>query len=186
LLGLDRVARERDAGLRSPGHRDSPQAPPAGRKEVVMRRTRAVLAIAIAILAPSGIASAAKPQRESFPVEAVIPFGGLCTFDLTAHVVGKNHLIIFVDADGNPTGGFLAGQLFVTFTRDDTGASQTFTISGPSFFDENLDLVPGTGRWATFTADGTFVIASGNFVMDAIGTILEAKGNVRDLCQLMA
>jgi hypothetical protein len=186
LLGLDRVARERDAGLRSPGHRDSPQAPPAGRKEVVMRRTRAVLAIAIAILAPSGIASAAKPQRESFPVEAVIPFGGLCTFDLTAHVVGKNHLIIFVDADGNPTGGFLAGQLFVTFTRDDTGASQTFTISGPSFFDENGDLVHGTGRWATFTADGTFVIASGNFVMDAIGTILEAKGNLRDICQLMA
>jgi hypothetical protein len=26
----------------------------------------------------------------------------------------------------------------------------------------------------------------GNFVMDAIATILEAKGNLRDLCQLMA
>jgi hypothetical protein len=153
-----------------------------------MRSTRAALAIgiAIAILVPSGIASAAKPQHASFPVDLVIPFQGVCGFDLTAHVVGKNHLIIFVDADGNPTGGFLGGQLSVTFTRDDTGASRTFTISGPSFFDENGTLVRGTGRWATFTADGTFVIASGNFVMDAIGTILEARGNLRDLCQLMA
>jgi hypothetical protein len=153
-----------------------------------MRKTRVVLAIgiAIAILIPSGIASAAKPQRASFPVDVVIPFQGVCAFDLTAHVVGKNHLMIFVGADGNPTGGFLGGQLFVTFTRDDTGASRTFTISGPSFFDESGTLVRGTGRWATFTLDGTFVIASGNFVMDAIGTILEAKGNLRELCGLMA
>jgi hypothetical protein len=153
-----------------------------------MRKTRVVLAIgiAIAILIPSGIASAAKPQRASFPVDVVIPFQGVCAFDMTAHVLGKNHLITFVDADGNPTGGFLGGQLFVTFTRDDTGATRTFTISGPSFFDENGTLVRGTGRWATTTADGTFVIASGNFVMDAVGTILEAKGNLRDLCALMA
>lgn len=153
-----------------------------------MRRTRAVLAIgvAIAILVPSGIATAAKPQRISFPVDSVIPFDGVCAFDMTAHVVGKNHLTIFVDAAGNPTRGHLAGQLFVTFTREDTGASRTFTISGPSFFDENVSLVRGTGRWATFTADGTFVIASGNFVMDSGGTILEAKGNLRNVCELMA
>jgi hypothetical protein len=30
------------------------------------------------------------------------------------------------------------------------------------------------------------VIASGNFLMDASGTILEAKGNLRDICELMA
>lgn len=152
-----------------------------------MRKTPAVLAIgvAIAILAPSGIANAAKPQRISFPLDYVVPFE-VCEFDMTAHVVGKNHLIIFVDADGNPTRGFLAGQLFVTFTNDDTGESRTFTISGPSFFDENVNIVRGTGRWATFTADGTFVIASGNFVMDSSGTILEARGNLRDLCDLMA
>lgn len=153
-----------------------------------MRKIRALLAmgIAIAILAPSGIANAAKPQRISFPLDYVVPFDGICAFDMTAHVVGKNHLIIFLDADGNPTRAFLAGQLFVTFTRDDTGESRTFTISGPSFFDENIDVVRGTGRWATFTADGTFVIASGNFVMDSSTTILEANGNLRELCDLMA
>jgi hypothetical protein len=153
-----------------------------------MRKTLAAIAVALATatLVPSGSAGAAPPKQDRFPVDVVIPFPGVCAFDMTAHVVGKNHLITFVDADGNPTGGFLGGQLFVTFTRDDTGAAQTFTISGPSFFDENGTLVHGTGRWATFTADGSFVIASGNFVMDAIGTILEAKGNLRDVCELMA
>jgi hypothetical protein len=153
-----------------------------------MRRTLVMVAVALATatLVPSGIAGAAPPQRDRFPVDTVIPFPGVCEFDMTAHVLGKNHLITFVDADGNPTGGFLSGQLFVTFTRDDTGATRTFTISGPTFFDENGNIVRGTGRWATFTVDGSFVIASGNFVMDAVGTILEAKGNLRDLCELMA
>lgn len=153
-----------------------------------MRRTLAVVALALAIatLVPSSSAGAAPPQQERFPVDVVIPFPGVCAFDLTAHVVGKNHLITFVDADGNPTGGHLGGQLFVTFTRDDTGTARTFTISGPTFFDENGTIVRGTGRWATDTADGQFVIASGNFVMNAVATILEAKGNLRDLCQLMA
>jgi hypothetical protein len=153
-----------------------------------MRRTLTLVAVALATatLIPPGIAGAAPPQRDRFPVDVVIPFPGVCAFDLTAHVVGKNHLLTFVDADGNQLGGFLGGQLFVTFTRDDAGAARTFTISGPSFFDENGTLVRGTGRWATFTSDGNFVIASGNFVMDAIATILEAKGNLRDVCELMA
>ncbi|MBA3691535.1 MAG: hypothetical protein H0W82_09015 [Actinobacteria bacterium] len=153
-----------------------------------MRKTPAALAIgiAIAMLVPSGIASATPPQRVSFPIDDHLSLDGVCAFDMTAHIVGKNHLIIFVDADGNPTRGFLAGQLSVTFTNEDTGGSRTFTISGPSFFDETLTIVRGTGRWATFTADGTFVIASGNFVMDGSSTILQAKGKLRDLCDLMA
>jgi hypothetical protein len=153
-----------------------------------MRRALALVAVALATatLVPSGIAGAAPPQHDRFPVDAVIPFPGVCAFDMTAHVVGKNHLITFVDADGNQIGGFLGGQLSVTFTRDDTGEARTFTISGPTFFDENGTIVRGVGRWATFTAEGSFVIASGNFVMDAIGTILEAKGNLRDICGLMA
>jgi hypothetical protein len=152
-----------------------------------MRRASAIVAIGslLAIFGPIGIANAAKPQQFSFPVNDVLPFGA-CPFDMTAHVVGKNHLIFFVDGDGNVIRGFLAGQLSVTFTRDDTGASQRFTISGPSFFDATGTIVRGTGRWATPTADGTFVIASGNLMMDADGTILESSGNLRDLCALMA
>jgi hypothetical protein len=153
-----------------------------------MRRTLAsvVVALAAATLVPSGSAGAAPPQHGRFLIDMVIPFQGVCTFDMTAHVVGKNHGITFVDADGNPIRGFLGGQLSVTFTRDDTGEARTFTISGPTRFDENGIIVRGTGRWATFTANGSFVIASGNFVMDASGTILEAKGNLRDICELMA
>ncbi len=152
-----------------------------------MRKASAVLAIAslIAILGPLGIADAAKPQRFSFPVDDVLQFGA-CPFDMTAHVVGKNHLTFFVDGAGNVIRGHLAGQLSVTFTRNDTGASRTFTISGPSFFDASGTIVRGTGRWATPTADGTFVIASGNLMFDASGTILESSGNLRDLCELMA
>jgi hypothetical protein len=152
-----------------------------------MRKATAVLAIGlmIAILGPIGVASAAKPQRFSFPVDDVMQFGA-CAFDMTAHVVGKNHLMFFVDGNGNVIRGFLAGQLSVTFTRNDTGTSRTFTISGPSFFDASGTIVRGTGRWATPTVDGTFVIASGNLMMDASGAILEANGNLRDLCELMA
>jgi hypothetical protein len=152
-----------------------------------MRKALAILASGslIAILGPVGIANAAKPQRFSFPVDDVLQLD-VCSFDMTAHVVGKNHLTFFVDGDGNVIRGFLAGQLSVTFTRDDTGASRTFTISGPSFFDATGTIVRGTGRWATPTADGTFVIASGDLMMDASGAIVEANGNRRDLCELMA
>jgi hypothetical protein len=152
-----------------------------------MRKALAVLAIGsmIAILGPIGIANATKPQRFSFPVDDVQRFD-VCSFDMTAHVVGKNHLIFFVDGGGNVIRGFLAGQLSVTFTRRDTGASRRFTISGPSFFDATGTIVRGTGRWAAPTVGGTFVIASGNLMMDASGAIVEANGNLRDLCELMA
>ena len=152
-----------------------------------MRKARAILAIGslIAILGPVGIANAAKPERFSFPVDDVLSFD-VCSFDMTAHVVGKNHLIFFVDGSGNVIRGFLAGPLSVTFTRNDTGASRRFTISGPSFFDATGTIVRGTGRWAAPTVDGTFVIASGNLMMDAFGAIVEANGNLRDLCELMA
>ena len=152
-----------------------------------MRRAAAILAIGlvVAILGPVGIASAAPPQRFSFPIDDTLDFDA-CSFGMTAHVVGKNHLIFFVDGDGDVIRGFLGGQLSVTFTRDDTGASRTFVISGPSFFDASGTIVRGTGRWATPTADGTFVIASGNLMFDADGAILEASGNLRDLCELMA
>ena len=153
-----------------------------------MRKASAILAIGVivVILGPVGIANAAKPERFSFPVDDTVAFDGVCAFDMTAHVVGKNHLSFFVDGDGNVIRGHLAGQLSVTFTRDDTGATRTFTISGPSFFDASGTLVRGTGRWATVTVDGTFVIASGNLMMDATATILAANGNLRDLCELMA
>jgi hypothetical protein len=153
-----------------------------------MRRGAAILVVGsmLAILGPAGIANAAKPDRFSFPVDDTVALEGVCSFDMTAHVVGKNHLTFFVDGDGNVIRGHLGGQLSVTFTRDDTGASRRFTISGPSFFDASGTIVRGTGRWATPTADGTFVIASGNLMMDADGAILEASGNLRELCDLMA
>ena len=152
-----------------------------------MRKILAVLAIGsvVTILGPVGVANAAKPERISFPIEITDQVDA-CEFDMTAHVVGKNHLTFFVDGDGDVIRGFLAGQLFVTFTREDTGASRTFTISGPSFFDASGNTVRGTGRWATPTADGTFVIASGNLTLDALGVVVEVNGNVRDLCDLMA
>jgi hypothetical protein len=152
-----------------------------------MRKGPAVLALTlvIAVLGHPSLANAAKPERVSFPIEITDQIDA-CEFGMTAHVEGKNHLTFFVDGDGDVIRGHLAGQLSVTFTRNDTGASQRFTISGPSFFDASGTIVRGTGRWATPTVDGTFVIASGNLMMDAFGAIVEANGNLRDLCELMA
>lgn len=149
-----------------------------------MRRFLATFVLALGLLAPSAPATAAAPERSTFQIDDVFPFD-VCPFPMTAHVVGKNHAITFVDASGNATRGFLGGQLFITFTRDDTGFSRRFTLSGPTFFDEKGTAVRGTGRWVAGIEDVGYVIASGNLQFDG-GLVVSIRGRYQELCDLMS
>ena len=144
-----------------------------------------------ALLIPATAAEATPPvvtPPTSF--EVVVPFPGVCAFPMTATVLGRTLAITFVDANGNAIRGFAAGQLFVTWQRDDTGFARTFTISGPSFFDAAGDAVLGTGRWTTPMVDAGWVLASGHLTFDGtqdgFSLISTMNGHARSLCALMS
>jgi hypothetical protein len=120
-----------------------------------MRRPLAAVLLTLgAIVFPMTSAGAAQPQI-SLPssFEVVIPLPDICAFPMTAVVRGRTLAITFLDATGTSIRGFAGGQLFVTYTRDDTGFSRTFAISGPTFFDASGAAVRGTGRWTTPMVD---------------------------------
>lgn len=159
--------------------------PRARGKETHVRRILATVVLALGLLVPSAPATATPPERSTFQIDDVFPFD-VCPFPLTAHVVGKNHRITFVDASGNATREFLGGQLFITFTRDDTGFSRRFTLSGPTFFDARGTPLRGTGRWVAAIEDVGYVIASGNLQFGDGGLIVGIRGRYQELCDLMS
>jgi hypothetical protein len=157
-----------------------------------MRRiVTTVLAALGTIVVPATLAGATPPQitpGESF--EAAIPFPDVCDFPLTATVRGRQHTIVFVDASGTPVSGILSGQLFVTWTRDDTGFSRTFSISGPGFLDTEGNQIHGVGRWTTPMVDVGWVLASGNLTLngtqDGFALIESVSGHVQSICDLLS
>ncbi len=156
------------------------------------RLTVSVVGVTVgALIGLAGPASASQPIiTHSGPFEAVIPFPDVCSFPLTATVTGNTHSTTFVDAAGNPTRGFAGGKLFVTWTRDDTGASRTFAISGPTFFDAEGNAVQGRGRWTTPMEGAGWVLASGNLTLDGLkdgfALISSLNGRAVSICDLMA
>ena len=136
-------------------------------------------------------ASAAKPKiTAGAPFEVEIPFPDVCDFSMTAVVRGRSHSITFVDDSGATIRGISGGQLFVTWTRDDTGFSRTFAIAGPTFFDANGDAVRGTGRWTTPLEGTGWVLANGNLTFDGFqdgfSLITSYSGHVTSICELMS
>jgi len=135
-------------------------------------------------------AQAAAPTRTpptAFVVD--IPFPDVCDFPMTATVQGRTHSLTFVDSSGSVIRGFAGGQLFVTWTRDDTGFSRTFAISGPTFFDATGAAVRGTGSWTTPMVDVGWVLAHGNLTLDGLqdgfSLISSMNGTSTSICSLM-
>jgi hypothetical protein len=144
------------------------------------------------LFAPVTQAHAAEPQIvKGEPFEVEIPFPDVCPdFQMVATVRGRPHSITFVDNDGNTVRGFLGGQLFVTWTRLDTGFSRTFAISGPTFFDSSGTPVRGTGRWTTPLKGTGWVLANGNLTLDGFedgfSVIEDYNGRATAICDLMS
>jgi hypothetical protein len=156
-----------------------------------MRRTCLVVSLLVGSMFLGGAASAAQPTiTAGEPFEVDIPFPDVCEFEMTATVRGQTHSITFVDSSGETVRGFAGGQLFVTWTRDDTGFSRTFAIAGPTFFDASGTPVRGTGRWTTPLAGTGWVLANGNLTFDGFedgfSLIASYRGNVRTICDLMS
>lgn len=156
-----------------------------------MRRLLVAVLTIAGVLTFAGPASAAKPQiTAGTPFEVEIPFPDVCEFSMTAVVSGRSHSITFVDASGTTIRGFSGGQLSVTWTRDDTGFSRTFSIAGPTFYDATGDAVRGTGRWTTPLEGTGWVLANGNLTFDGFqdgfSLITSYRGHVTSICDLMS
>jgi hypothetical protein len=145
------------------------------------------LTVAATLMGLALPASAARPIIfPSEPFEIVAPYPDICSFPLTATINFNTHTIMFVDEAGNLTRGFTGGQLFVTWTRDDTGFSRRFAVSGPSFFDEAFTVLRSTGRSVTSMEGAGLVLASGNLTYDSPDVIATLKGHAVSICDLMS
>lgn len=151
-----------------------------------MRRTSfLVLAIGALTLLSVSVASARPPTHERSSDVFDVDLGDeLCGFPLLAHVEQTVTLTTFYNAAGDPVRGILRGPITVTFTNDLTGETIQKSISGPSFFDAEGNLIRGTGSWATATSDGGFVWATGNIVFDSNGNATEITGHAVSVCDL--
>jgi len=160
-----------------------------GRVSATSIRRSLVLALTVGATL-MGLALPASASRPiifpSEPFEIVAPFPDICSFPLTATINFNTHTILFVDAAGNMTRGFTGGQLFVTWTRDDTGFSRTFAVSGPAFFDEAFNVIRSTGRSVTSMEGVGLVLASGNLTYDAPDVIASMTGHAVSICDLMS
>lgn len=156
-----------------------------------MRRILIGTIVSLALLGWTVPAGAAQPQiTAGAPFEVQIPFPDVCPeFQMTATVRGRTHSITFVDASGNVVRGFSGGQLFVTWTRDDTGFSRTFSIAGPTFYDANGDPVRGTGRWTTPLEGTGWALINGNLTLDGFqdgfSLVVDYKGHATAISDLM-
>ena len=149
----------------------------------------AAVITALLLVPPAHAAQPIIIPGEPFSVDFAFP--DVCPdFAMVATVKGRPHTILFVDSDGNVTRGFAGGQLFVTWTRTDTGFSRMFSIAGPTFFDSSFTPVRGTGRWTTPLQGTGWVLANGNLTFtgfqDGFSLITSYKGRVTPLCDLMS
>lgn len=152
--------------------------------------------ISIGVLALAAVMSTGPPALAAAPIRTPptafvvdIPFPDVCDFAMTATVQGRTLSLTFVDSSGKAIRGFAGGQLFVTWTRDDTGFSRTFAISGPTFFDATGAAVRGTGSWTTPKVDQGWVLAHGNLTLDGLqdgfSVISSMNGTSTSICDLM-
>jgi hypothetical protein len=149
-----------------------------------------VLALAAAVSIGPPALAAAPTRTAPTPFVVDIPFPDVCDFPMTATVQGRTLSLTFVDSSGTVIRAWAGGQLFVTWTRDDTGFSRTFAISGPTFFDATGAAVRGTGSWTTPMVDTGWVLAHGNLTLDGLqdgfSLISSLDGTATSICDLMS
>jgi hypothetical protein len=152
-----------------------------------MRTHLRLIAIAtfLSLAVPPSIASASSPMtvESSFIAVERLP-DEACGFPLRFRVEGTTAFRLWFDADGAPIRARSTGRTWVTFTHGGTGATARFSIPGPSFFDADINLVRGTGRWFAMSAEGRPLILSGDWRFpngEPVGT-----GAVVDVCDRLS
>jgi hypothetical protein len=156
-----------------------------------MKRKTVLAATLVAVvlaIGPVPSALAHPPIHERFGVEEFEIFIGaeLCGFDVLVEVRQRFHLTLFVDGDGNVTGGHTTGALVAWLTNLESGRTIRRVIPGPSFLDADGAVVRGTGPWAfIFTIDGDVINAWGHITFEN-GLVVGVRGRTESFCGVLA
>lgn len=159
---------------------------PGGATLPDMKRSLSAVLALIALFVVAAPAGAVAPEisRYGFIVtEQIDP--AACGFPITAVVRGKGQTLLFYDGDGEPVRGLSTGPISVAFTNLSTGATARYSISGPSFYGADGELLRGTGRWYVFTAEGEPAIAVGNLTFGD-GGVPQEPSTLIDVCDALS
>jgi hypothetical protein len=168
------------------------RAPDAAHRVVFVRRAKRrffmkrMISVLVSILAfgmgavPAAFGAPPIHQRSGWR-ELDLEFADACAFPVDVHLHFRGQLTIFVDADGDPVRAIATGPVLNTVTNEDTGASITFSASGPVFLDADLKVVRATGA-NVFIGDGLLFVA-GRIEFGPNGEIESIRGHTTDLCE---
>lgn len=147
-----------------------------------MKRLLSMLLAGAALAALTLPAGAVKPEISRYGFSARESVGpDACGFPIVFVVRGKGQTLLFKDRDGNVVRGRATGPIKITFRNRVTDVTATYSISGPSFYDADGELLRGTGRWYVFTVDGEPAIAIGNLAFGP-GGVPEDPSKMIDIC----
>jgi hypothetical protein len=151
-----------------------------------MKRFLSVLLAGSAVVSLAFPANAVPPEisRYGFSVRQRIG-PSVCGFPFVFVVTGKGQTLMFKDRDGDIVRGLATGPITITFENRSSGEAVRYSISGPSFFDADGDLLRGTGRWFAFTADGEPAIVIGNLTFGPDGVPEDAARSI-DVCDALS
>jgi hypothetical protein len=168
-----------------------------------MRRTAAVLAVAVLLAVVPAASAAAGPSRDFLPLPDHITLEGVCPdFTIEADIlVNREYGITFSDANGDPVRTLTQGSLVVRLTNPDSGVSIVRNISGPGetvFHADGSSTLTARGTWFLFyTADqlgaGTpaqSIVHQGRIVQvtypDGSQSIESEQGTTEDVCATLS
>jgi hypothetical protein len=152
---------------------------------VSFHRAPLMAALTLALLGTlvlSSVVAAVRPFKEPAPLPDTVDTS--CGYPiLVTYPVNDEFLIVFSDQSGELTRGLVVGNLVVTLTNAETGASLTTNISGPTFVDFRTGAFIGTGRWATAIDSIPLAIVSGRIDLSD----RTVRGHVHlDVCEALA
>jgi hypothetical protein len=134
--------------------------------------------------APAAFATLPVHQRWDW-AEVDLTFHHACAFPVDVQIRYRGQLTTFMDADGDPVRAIGTGPVFNTVTNLDTGASLTFTASGPVFLGADLNLIRGSGGWL-FIGDWIFFVTGHIEFSGPYGVIQSVRGHTTDLCERLS
>jgi hypothetical protein len=148
------------------------------------------LPLALALLMAASVQVAATgPTRTALPAPDFLIVSDSCSFAVRIDFTrNSEYIILFRDANGDPSSAIITGALTQRFTNLTTGKSILVNASGPGFLttqpDGSVTLVLG-GRSTVFTP-GKMFLNAGRIEFDASGNVTNITGKSTDLCAALS
>jgi hypothetical protein len=168
-----------------------------------MRRTAAVLSVAVLLAIAPAASANARPSRDHLPLPDRIVLDGVCPdFSIVADIlVNREYGITFSDANGDPVRMLTQGSLVVRLTNPDNDVSVVRNISGPGetiFHADGSTTLTARGTWFFFFTAGQLgagtpassIVNHGRMVIvtypDGSQRIESQIGTTEDLCATLS